>query len=116
MKPMNFDEADSGFVNLLTGKNINTAENCQLCVLVFELRCRGLNITAKGYETGGFIEELSNNQALAYLKKKQGTSTNNKIQFKRGSSWFLKRKRDCKEWKVSNRYQQMDKQERWSHS
>lgn len=69
MKPMNFDEADSGFVNSLTGKNINTAENCQLCVLVFELRCRGLNVTAKGYETGGFIEELSNNQALAYLKK-----------------------------------------------
>ena len=67
MSPMSFSDADGGSVNSLTGKNDNTRDNCQSCAPVFELRCRGVDVTAKGYVEGGFAEKLSNDQTLAYI-------------------------------------------------
>lgn len=67
LRPMSFVDADSKHVNSLTDKDIDILQNCQNCVLVFEARCRGLNVTAAGYKEGGFIERLSYHQELGYL-------------------------------------------------
>ncbi len=66
MTPMSFEDADSGNVNALPNKGNNIEDNCQGCVVTFEARFRGLRVTTKGYTTGGFMEDLSNNQTLAW--------------------------------------------------
>lgn len=86
-KPMTLKEADSGNPNLVRDK-----ENCQSCVVVYEARRRGIDLTAlKSKDIPKKIWlDLGNNSGLAFLSKDGTLLTPNK---KEGSldemvEWF----------------------------
>lgn len=70
MRPMNYDDADSGNVNAQVGKNVDTRNNCQGCVVTFEARCRGIDVTAAGYDNEEFRLLLEKDQTLAWRNSK----------------------------------------------
>ncbi len=68
--PMSHEKADSGKVNPEYDPNDKTDEyhhNCQVCVVVYEMRLRGYKIKA-----GLKVEELSANSAIAWLDPETG--------------------------------------------
>jgi SPP1 gp7 family putative phage head morphogenesis protein len=72
-KPMTRKEADSGDANFYYGTNDGYGINCQTCVVSFEARLRGYNVTAKPNTKGSMLEELSYNTSLAWIDPKTGT-------------------------------------------
>ena len=70
MRPMNYEEADSGNVNAQVGKKVDNRNNCQGCVIAFEARCRGIDVTATGYDDDEFRLLLEKNQTLAWRNAK----------------------------------------------
>ena len=49
--PMNFDEANHGRANINWRNGEEYKNNCQCCVVIYEARLRGLNVTALGYSS-----------------------------------------------------------------
>lgn len=69
-KPMNFKQADSGNVNpYYYSKHLGYDTNCQTCVVAYEARRRGYNVRALPNFGNKYIQELSKDTSLAYIKK-----------------------------------------------
>ena len=73
-KPMSFKQANGGKVNpKYTGKNDGYSNNCQTCVLTFELRLRGYDIEAVPFnENNPAMKQLAQKPWLAYKDKRTG--------------------------------------------
>ena len=72
VKPMSFKEADNGRANINYRKGFGYKDNCQSCVVVFEARLRGLNITTKEYSDieGSVSYELGEHFENAWINPK----------------------------------------------
>lgn len=68
-KEMSFKEADGNKCNPMNGKSGEYDLNCTACVVAFEARRRGYNISAKGYDKNTF-EILENNPEKAWIDPK----------------------------------------------
>ncbi len=67
-KPMTLAEADNGSPNLSGDNN-----NCQSCVVVYEARRRGINLTALKYEENNAASRLGWNSGIAFVDSKGNT-------------------------------------------
>ena len=70
MHPMVFDDANSGNVNAQIARNVDTRTNCQGCVVTFEARFLGIDVTATGYDNEEFRLLLEKDQTLTWRNKK----------------------------------------------
>lgn len=71
-KPMSWKQADSGNTNPFIGQAKGYAINCQTCVVAFEARLRGFNVSAKPNTKGSMLERLSRMTNLAWIDPKTG--------------------------------------------
>lgn len=82
-KPMTFQEADSGKVNPNYGKNeagISYSQNCQSCVVCYQMRRNGFDVITKGIPVdskgevirSGKMYELSQHPEKAWINPKTG--------------------------------------------
>lgn len=72
-KPMNFTKADNGAPNPNYGKGKGFEENCQSCVVAYELRRRGFNVQTLPNVDGSMLDVLSSNTSLAWIDRTTGT-------------------------------------------
>lgn len=71
-EPMSFEDANSGNTNPNIGVERGYSTNCQTCVVAFEARQRGYDVTAKPNTKGSMLEKLSYNTNLAWIDPKTG--------------------------------------------
>lgn len=72
-KPMNHQEADNGNVNPnYKPHDAAYSENCQSCVVCYELRRRGFNLKTKPRAKYGYMQELAKDCTLAYIDPETG--------------------------------------------
>lgn len=71
-KPMTREEADSGNANFFYGTSDKYGINCQTCVVSFEARLRGYNVTAKPNTKGSMLDTLSRQTNLAWTDPTTG--------------------------------------------
>ena len=72
--PMSWEDADSGNTNPNIGTESGYSTNCQTCVVAFEARQRGYDVTAKPNKRGSVLERLSRMTNLAWIDPKTGRS------------------------------------------
>lgn len=70
--PMSWKMADSGNTNPFIGTERGYSINCQTCVVAFEARLRGYNVSAKPNTKGSMLERLSRFTNLAWIDPKTG--------------------------------------------
>ena len=71
-KPMNFRQADGGSPNPNYKKGGGYANNCQTCVVAYELRRRGFNVEALSRYKGSMLDVLAYDTRLAWVDKNTG--------------------------------------------
>lgn len=71
-EPMSWKMADSGNTNPYIGQERGYSINCQTCVVAFEARLRGYNVSAKPNTKGSMLEKLSRATNLAWIDPKTG--------------------------------------------
>lgn len=71
-KEMTFDEADHRNPNPFFNKRSGYNENCQSCVVCYEMRRRGFNVETMPNLPGSMPEVLSHNTSLAWVDRKTG--------------------------------------------
>lgn len=71
-EPMSWKKADSGNTNPFIGHERGYSINCQTCVVAFEARLRGYNVSAKPNKPGSMLERLSRFTNLAWIDPKTG--------------------------------------------
>ena len=69
---MSFREADTGHVNPNIGKGYGYSINCQSCVVTFEARERGYDVSVLPNTKGSVLETLSRETNLAWVDPKTG--------------------------------------------
>ena len=69
---MSFSQADSGHVNPKYGTDIGYSKNCQSCVVVFEARLRGYDVSVLPKTKGSVLEKLSRKCNWAWIDPKTG--------------------------------------------
>lgn len=70
-KPMTFKQANGGKVNPRYGEP-GSFMNCQTCVVAFEARLRGYDVTAKTYDKNSPMKDLAQNTNLAWIDPATG--------------------------------------------
>lgn len=70
-KPMTFKEANGGKVNPRYGQP-GFSMNCQTCVVAFEARLRGYDVTAKAYDKSTSMKDLAQDTNLAWIDPATG--------------------------------------------
>lgn len=71
-EPMSWKQADSGNTNPYIGQESGYSINCQTCVVAFEARLRGYNVSAKPNKKGSMLEKLSRFTNMAWIDPKTG--------------------------------------------
>ena len=71
-EPMTFDEADTYKVNPNYGTDDGYSINCQSCVVAFEARQRGYDVSVLPNTQGSALEKLSYNTRLAWIDPATG--------------------------------------------
>lgn len=71
-KKMSFAEADTGHVNPKYGLDVGYSKNCQSCVVVFEARLRGYNVSVLPLEKDSVLDRLSRKCNWAWIDPKTG--------------------------------------------
>ena len=69
---MTRDEANGGNPNPLFSEGGGYMINCQTCVVTYEARLRGYDVTALPNAKGSMLETLSRNTRLAWIDKRTG--------------------------------------------
>jgi len=74
---MSFEDADGGMANVDFRKDDKFKENCQCCIVANELRRRGFDVTALGYnnDKDSVPYRLGEDLSLAFLNKKGNVVT-----------------------------------------
>lgn len=71
-QPMDHTKADNGNVNPNYKPHSAYSENCQSCVVCYELRRRGFNVKTKPRVKYGYMQALAEDCTLAYIDPKTG--------------------------------------------
>lgn len=71
-KPMNFQQADGGAPNPNYSKGGGYKENCQSCVVAYELRRRGFDVETLPNYKGSMVEVLSYDTSKAWIDRTTG--------------------------------------------
>lgn len=71
-KPMTFEEADTFRVNPNYGTDIGYSINCQSCVVAFEARQRGYDVSVLPNTAGSTLERLAHDTRLAWIDPATG--------------------------------------------
>lgn len=89
-KPMNFAEANSNKPN--AGKSrIGRDSNCQACVVAYEMRRKGYNVTAQPYhESNETLVKLSNDTTYCWLTEEREKPSLKKYNFKNEKDLLVK--------------------------
>jgi len=74
---MSFEDADGGMANIDLHKDEQYTKNCQCCIVANELRRRGFDVTALGYnnDKDSVPYRLGEDLSLAFLNKKGNVVT-----------------------------------------
>ena len=70
--PMTREEANHARPNPNYRKSLGYQENCQTCVVAYEARLRGYDVSAKEFKNGSKLEELARKTNLAWIDPATG--------------------------------------------
>lgn len=72
-EPMNFTKADNSAPNPNYKKGGGYENNCQSCVVAYEMRRRGWDVQTLPFIDGSMLDVLSHNTSLAWIDRETGT-------------------------------------------
>lgn len=102
-EPMTHAQADTGRVNPLFKQSESYRNNCQSCVVAYELRLRGYDIEAIARDKTNTIQEALAHDSRIAWKNKDGTDA--RFDFGGGNTWYPKGRFNADEIPTAKRFE-----------